>query len=89
MISLGSLLSRQPAPLLGLDISSSSVKLVELGRDKDGNLVLERCGIEPKAIHRVAVQDVGQCVGVLECGFVGVATPTNEPNPKVAEGVIT
>jgi len=30
-----------------LDISSSSVKLVELGRDKDGNLVLERCAIEP------------------------------------------
>ncbi|MEO6974086.1 MAG: pilus assembly protein PilM [Rhodoferax sp.] len=47
MISLGSLFSRQPAPLLGLDISSSSVKLVELGRDKDGNLVLERCAIEP------------------------------------------
>ena len=39
--------SRQPAPLLGLDISSSSVKLVELGRDKAGNLVLERCAIEP------------------------------------------
>jgi type IV pilus assembly protein PilM len=38
--------SRQP-PLLGLDISSSSVKLVELGRDKDGNFVLERCAIEP------------------------------------------
>jgi len=45
--SLGSLFSRQPAPLLGLDISSSSVKLVELGRDKAGNLVLERCAIEP------------------------------------------
>jgi type IV pilus assembly protein PilM len=44
---LGSLFSRQPAPLLGLDISSSSVKLVELGRDKEGNLVLERCAIEP------------------------------------------
>src|SRR5919205_2156775 len=44
---LGSLFSRQPAPLLGLDISSSSVKLVELGRDKDGNYVLERCAIEP------------------------------------------
>jgi len=41
------LFSRQPAPLLGLDISSSSVKLVELGRDKDGNFVLERCAIEP------------------------------------------
>lgn len=47
MASLGSLFSRQPAPLLGLDISSSSVKLVELGRTKDGNLVLERCAIEP------------------------------------------
>jgi type IV pilus assembly protein PilM len=33
--------------MLGLDISSSSVKLVELSRDKAGNLVLERCAIEP------------------------------------------
>ena len=47
MISLGSLFSRQPAPLLGLDVSTSGVKLVELGRDKAGNLVLERCVIEP------------------------------------------
>ena len=47
LISLGSLFSRQPAPMLGLDISSSSVKLVELGQDKSGNLVLERCAIEP------------------------------------------
>jgi type IV pilus assembly protein PilM len=41
------LFSRQPAALLGLDISSSSVKLVELNRDASGNLVLERCAIEP------------------------------------------
>ena len=47
MISMGTLFSRQPAPLLGIDISSSSVKLVELGRDKAGALVLERCAIEP------------------------------------------
>jgi type IV pilus assembly protein PilM len=47
LISLGSLLSRQPAPLLGLDISSSSVKLVELGHNKAGDLVLERCAIVP------------------------------------------
>ena len=47
MSSLGSLFNRQAAPLLGLDISSSSVKLVELGRDKLGKLVLERCAIEP------------------------------------------
>ena len=33
--------------MLGLDISSSSVKLVELGRDKAGNFVLERCAIVP------------------------------------------
>jgi len=47
LISLGSLFSRQPAPLLGLDVSTSGVKLVELGRDKAGNLVLERCASEP------------------------------------------
>lgn len=47
LISIGSLFSRQSAPLLGMDISSSSVKLVELGRASDGNFVLERCAIEP------------------------------------------
>ncbi|MFT4194084.1 pilus assembly protein PilM [Ottowia sp.] len=44
---MGSLFSRQAAPMMGLDVSSSSVKLVELGQDRAGNLVLERCGIEP------------------------------------------
>lgn len=44
---MGSLFSRQVAPMMGLDISSSSVKLVELGQDRAGNLTLERCGIEP------------------------------------------
>jgi type IV pilus assembly protein PilM len=33
--------------MLGLDISSSSVKLVELGRDASGQLVLEHCAMEP------------------------------------------
>ncbi len=47
MISLGSLFSRQPAALLGVDISSSSVKLVELSHSKSGAWVLERCAIEP------------------------------------------
>lgn len=55
MISLGSLFNRQPAPLLGLDISSSSVKLVELGRDREGQYVLERCAIEP--LERGAITD--------------------------------
>ena len=47
MAAIGSLFRRQSAPLLGLDVSSSSVKLVELGRDASGKLVLERCAIEP------------------------------------------
>lgn len=47
MPAIASWLSRQPAPLLGLDISASSVKLVELGRDRRGRHVLERCVLEP------------------------------------------
>ena len=46
-MSSGSLFKRQAAPLLGIDISSSSAKLVELGRNKNGQWVLERCAIEP------------------------------------------
>ena len=46
MIPFASYFSNQPAPLIGLDISSSSVKLVELGRTKSGELVLERCAVE-------------------------------------------
>lgn len=45
MLSLGSLFSRQPAPMIGLDVSSSSVKLVELSRNKAGGLVLESCAM--------------------------------------------
>lgn len=33
--------------MLGIDVSSSSVKLVELGRNRAGEIVLERCAIEP------------------------------------------
>lgn len=47
LLSLGSLFSRQPAAMLGLDISSSSVKLVELGQDSAGRYVLENCAIVP------------------------------------------
>eukprot|EP01041_Mallomonas_annulata_P017606 gene17606-36144_t len=38
---------REPAPMLGIDVSSSSVKLVELSRNRSGDLVLERCAMEP------------------------------------------
>ena len=33
--------------MLGLDVSSSSVKLVELSRGSSGQLTLERCAMEP------------------------------------------
>ncbi len=33
--------------MIGLDISSSSIKLVELDQDKSGGWVLQRCAIEP------------------------------------------
>jgi type IV pilus assembly protein PilM len=32
--------------MMGLDISPSSIKLVELGQDRGGNFTLEHCGIE-------------------------------------------
>jgi len=47
LISLGSLFSREPAPLLGIDVSSTTVKLVELGRGRDGGMVVQHCAIEP------------------------------------------
>ncbi len=49
MLSLRELFSQQSAPILGLDISSTSIKLVELGRNSTGQLVLQRCAIEPLA----------------------------------------
>jgi type IV pilus assembly protein PilM len=41
------LLGRKHPPAIGLDISSSSVKLVELGQTASGEFVLERFGVEP------------------------------------------
>ncbi len=46
LISLGSMFSREPAPLLGIDVSSTTVKLVELGRSRDGGLVLQHCAMD-------------------------------------------
>ena len=47
LISLRSLFDQKQAPLLGLDIGNSSVKLVELGQDKENNLLLEACAVVP------------------------------------------
>lgn len=47
MSFLDALLGRKYPPTIGLDISSSSVKLVELGQNKSGDYVLERFASEP------------------------------------------
>ncbi|MBL8327550.1 MAG: pilus assembly protein PilM [Rubrivivax sp.] len=47
MSFLDRILGRQHPPVIGLDISSSSVKLVELARTGTGELMLERLGSEP------------------------------------------
>ena len=46
MSFLDTLLGRKHPPMIGLDISSSSVKLVELGQTATGEYVLERFGFE-------------------------------------------
>ena len=88
MISLGSFFSRQPAPLLGLDISSSSVKLVELGRDKEGNLVLDnydivkKTGVNFTATSESFVVDVAD--GLLNIHFSALASEGGVNRPKVS-----
>ena len=47
MSLLDLLLGRKHVPMIGLDISSSSAKLVELGRSANGEYVLERMASEP------------------------------------------
>jgi type IV pilus assembly protein PilM len=44
---LDALLGRKHPPMIGLDISSSSVKLVELNQTASGEYVLERFASEP------------------------------------------
>jgi type IV pilus assembly protein PilM len=41
------LMGRRRPPMVGLDVSSSSVKLVELSRDPSGVYILERTAMEP------------------------------------------
>lgn len=45
--AVASLTGRKDSPLIGIDISSTSVKLVELSLDSNKELCLERCASEP------------------------------------------
>ena len=51
MSFLDTLLGRKHPPMIGLDISSSSVKLVELGQSGSGEFVLERFGFPYTTLH--------------------------------------
>ncbi|MGE8320733.1 MAG: pilus assembly protein PilM [Comamonas sp.] len=46
MVSMMSLFKRQPPALLGIDVSASSIKLVELGRSGNDSYIVERCAQE-------------------------------------------
>lgn len=45
-LDLASLLGKKNPPMIGLDISTSDVKLVELSRSGESNYKLERCAVE-------------------------------------------
>ena len=47
MSFLDRIFGRTHPPMIGLDVSSSSAKLVELGQTPSGDLVLERFASEP------------------------------------------
>ena len=78
---LDALLGRKHPPLIGLDISSSSVKLVELSQTKSGEFVLERFASEPFEKGWIAELKV---YAVLH-NHAGVYHPDfNAPTMKVA-----
>lgn len=65
-LDLGSLLGGKNPPLIGLDISSSSVKLVELTEGAKGAMRLERYAIEPLARGAVVDGNIENIEAVAE-----------------------
>lgn len=65
-LDLGSLFNRQNPPLIGLDISSSSVKLVELSEGGKGAYRLDRYAIEPLARGAVVDGNIENIEAVAE-----------------------
>ena len=90
MLSLGSLFKRQPSAMVGLDVSTSSVKLVELGRNKAGDLVLERCAMEllPRgAIVEGNIEKFEEVVDAIRRVIKKCGTRTkNGSTPQPAQG---
>ncbi len=66
MSFLDSLFSTKSAPVAGLDISPSSVKLVELTQSRPGSYVLEHCAIEPLERGWIAEGNIEKFDDVVE-----------------------
>jgi len=47
LVSIRTLFRREPAPLLGIDVSTNSLRLVELQRDPSGRWEVLHCAVEP------------------------------------------
>jgi type IV pilus assembly protein PilM len=60
------LLNRKKSTILGLDISSTSVKLLELGLDGDNNYKVESMAIEPLPDNAVAEKNIQDAEAVGE-----------------------
>ncbi len=65
-ISLRGLLQRAPRPVLGIDVSASRVKLVELGPGRRAPMRLERYAIEPIAPGAIVDGNVEQPEAVAD-----------------------
>lgn len=63
---LRGLLQSKSPPLIGVDISSSSIKMVELSEDGKGGLCLERYHIEPLPKDAVSEGNVNNLDAVAE-----------------------
>lgn len=71
-MGLASWFRRSPSPMLGVDIGTSSIKLVELGRHSSGNWVLERCAMEPLEKGCVADGNIEQFDAVVNALYRAV-----------------
>ena len=66
MIDFSALLGGKARPLIGLDISSSAVKMVELSAASAGQYRLERYAIEPLPRDAVTDGNIASLEGVAE-----------------------
>jgi type IV pilus assembly protein PilM len=75
----GSFFSREPTPLLGLDIGTTGVRLVELSRQRSGLMVLERAAflpLEPGSLMDGHIERFDELVDVVRRLVHASGSPT-------------